>query len=85
MFYESSTFLDPDCVTTSAFGKIPKGILLWICGEDIKANEIETIKGIENDNKLKFGRNPKILCTKASQKLAAFQKISNLIDTLHKK
>ena len=63
---------------------MPKGILLRLCEENIKANELEIIKGIETDNKQKFEHCLKIACTKAFQELAAFQKISNLLDTQKK-
>ena len=55
--------------------------LLRFCGEDLVASEIETVLGIQTDNKLNFENHIKSLCNKASQKLRALQRISNMLDT----
>lgn len=47
-------------------------------------DESDTILGIEIDNKLNFEKHIKSLCRKASQKLGAIQRISNLLETQNK-
>ena len=62
-------------------GKDPASDLLRFCGEDLVAGELETVLGIQIDNKLNFEN---YLCNKASQKLGALQRISNMLDTQKK-
>ena len=61
-------------------GKDSAGDLLRCCGEDLVASELETVLGIQIDNKLNFENHIKSLCNKASQKLGALQRISNMLD-----
>ena len=65
-------------------GKDSPGDLLRFCGEDLVASELETVLGIQIDNKLNFEYHIKSLCNKASQKLGALQRISNMLDTQKK-
>ena len=65
-------------------GKDSVSDLLRFCGEDLEASELETVLGIEIDNKLNFEKHIKSLCRKASQKLGAIQRISNLLETQNK-
>ena len=59
--------------------------LLRFCGEDLVASELKTVLEIQIDNKLNFENHIKSLCNKASQKLGALQRISNMLDTQKKK
>ena len=61
-------------------GKDSAGDLRRCCGEDLVASELETVLGIQIDNKLNFENHIKSLCNKASQKLGALQRISNMLD-----
>ena len=65
-------------------GKDSRSDLLRFCGEDLVASELETVLGIQIDNKLNFENHIKSLCNKASQKLGALQRISNMLDTQKK-
>ena len=58
--------------------------LLQLSGEEVKESEPETVLGIEIYNKLNFESHIKTLCSKASQKLGALQRISNLLGTQKK-
>ena len=58
--------------------------LLRFCGEDYVAIELETVLGIPTNNKLNFENHIKSLCNKATQKLGALQRISNMLDTQKK-
>ena len=57
-----------------------EGYLLRFCGEVLQANHIETVLGIQIDNKLNFESHIKSLWSKASQKQGALQRFSNLLD-----
>ena len=57
-----------------------EGYLLRFYGEVLQANHIETVLGIQIDNKLNFDSHIKSLCSKASQKQGALQRFSNLLD-----
>ena len=59
-------------------GKDSASDLLKFCGEDLVASELETVLGIQIDNKLNFENHIKSPCNKASQKLGALQRISNM-------
>ena len=65
-------------------GKDSVSDLLRFCGQDLEASELETVLGIKPDNKLNFENHVNSLCSKASQKLGALQRISNLLDTQKK-
>ena len=52
-----------------------EGYLLRFCGEVLQANHIETVLGIQIDNKLNFESHIKSLCSKASQKQGALHYI----------
>ena len=65
-------------------GKYSVSDSLTLCGEGLEANKLETVLGIRIDNKLNFENHIKFLCSKASQKLGALQRISNLLDTQKK-
>ena len=49
-----------------------------------EAGQIETVLRIQIDNKLNFENHIKSLCSKASQKLGALQRFSNLLDAQKK-
>ena len=53
-----------------------EGDLLRFCGEVLQANHIETVLGIQIDNKLNFENHIKSLCSKAFQKQGALQRFS---------
>ena len=53
-------------------------------GEVCETNELETVLGIQIDSKLNFENHVKSVCSKASQKLGALQKFSNLLDVQNK-
>ena len=57
--------------------------LLRFCGEFLEVSELETVLGIQID-KLNFENYIKYLCSKASQKLGALQRFSNLLDAQKK-
>ena len=65
-------------------GKDSVSDLLRFCGGDLEASELETVLGIDIDNKLNFEKHIKSLCRKASQKLGAIQRITNLLETQNK-
>ena len=58
--------------------------LLRLCGEDLEASEFETALAIQTDDKVNSEKRIKSLCSKASQKLGALQRISNPLDTQKK-
>ena len=51
------------------------------CGEDLESSKLETVLRIHIDNKLNFENDIKSLCSKASRKLGALERISNPSDT----
>ena len=53
--------------------------LLRFCGEDLKAFKLKLYQGYTKE-KLNFEDLIKSLCSKASQKIGALQRISNLLD-----
>ena len=83
-FYENSMILNLEKCHYMCLGKDSAGDLLRFCGEDLVASELETVLGIQIDNKLNFESRIKSLCNKASQKLGALQRISNMLDTQKK-
>ena len=56
-------------------GKDSVSDLLRFCGEVLEASELETVLGIQIDNKLSFENHIKPLCSKNSQKLRGITKI----------
>ena len=74
-FYENCMILNPEKCHYMCLGKDFAGDLLRFCGEDLVASELETVLGIQTDNKLNFENQIKSLCNKASQKLGALQRI----------
>ena len=67
-----------------SLGKDPEGNLPRFCGEVLEASQIETVLRIQIDSKLNFENHIKSICTKASQKLGALQRFSNLLDAQKK-
>ena len=65
-------------------GKNSISTLLKFCGEYLEASEPDTVLRIQIDNKLNFENPIKYLCSKASKKIGALQRISNLLDTQKK-
>ena len=53
-------------------------------GDVLEASELETLSGIQTDNKLNFENHIKSLYSKDSQKLGALQRFSNLLDAQKK-
>ena len=58
--------------------KDSEGDLLRFCGEVLEASQIETLLGIQIDNKLNFENHIKSHCSKGSQKLGSLQRFPNL-------
>ena len=79
-FYENFMILNLEKCHYMCLGKDSAGDLLRFCGEDLVASELETVLGIQIDNKLNFENHIKSLCNKASQILGALQRISNMLD-----
>ena len=65
-------------------GKDSLGDLLRFCEDDLEVGELETVLGIQIDNKLNFGNHFKSLFRKAFRNLGVLQIISNLLDTQKK-
>ena len=61
-------------------GKDTVNDILNFCDEELKSSELETVLGIEIDQKLTFNCHVKTLCSKAAKKLSALQRIDNIID-----
>ena len=76
--------LNPEKCHYTSLGKDFQSDLLRCCEEVLEASELETIFGIQIDNKLNFENHIKSLCSKASQKLGALQRFSNLLDAQKK-
>ena len=66
------------------FGSNLENVKQNLSQEDLGASERETVLGIQIDDKLNFENYIKSFCSKASQKLGALQRISNLLDTQKK-
>ena len=75
--------LNPEKCHYMSFGKDFDGDLLRFCAEVLEASQTETVLGIQID-KLNFENHIKSLCSKASQKLGALQRFSNLLDAQKK-
>ena len=61
-------------------GKDAVNDILKLCDEELKPSELETVLGVEIDQKLTFNCHVKRLCSKAAKKLSALQRIANIID-----
>ena len=83
-FYGNCMILNPEKCHYMRLGKDSASDLLRLCGEDLAASELETVLGIQMDNKLNFENHNKSFCNKASQKLGALQRFSNILDTQKK-
>ena len=64
--------------------KSTDGDLLRFYEEVLETTEIETVLGIQIDNKLNFENHIKSPCSKASQKLEVLLRFSNLLDAQKK-
>ena len=67
-FHENCMILNPEKCHYMSLGKDSEGDLLRFCGEVLEASQIETVLGIQIDNKLNFENHIKSLCSKAFQK-----------------
>ena len=76
--------LNPEKCHYMSLEKDSKGDLLRFCEEAPEASQIETVLRIQIDNKLNFENHITTLCSKASQKLGALQRFSNLLDVRKK-
>ena len=74
-FYENCTILNPEKCHYMCLGKDSASDLLRFRGENLVASELETVLGIQIDNKLNFENHIKSLSNKASLKLGALQRI----------
>ena len=83
-FHENCMILNSEKCHYMSLGKDSEGDLLRLCGEALEVSQIETVLGIQIDNKLNFENHIKSLCSKASQKLGALQRFSNLLDAQKK-
>ena len=83
-FHENCMILYPEGCHYTSLGKDSEGDLLRFWGEVLEASQIDTAFGIQIDNKLNFENHIKSLYSKASQKLEALQRFSNLLDAQKK-
>ena len=72
--------LNPDKCHYMCLGKDTVNDILNFCDEELKSSELETVLGIEIDQKLTFNCHVKTLCSKAAKKLSVLQRIANIID-----
>ena len=79
-FTENFMILNPDKCHYMCLGKDTVNDILNFCDEELKSSELETVLGIEIDQKLTFNCHVKTLCSKAAKKLSALQRIDNIID-----
>ena len=79
-FTENFMILNPDKCHYMCLGKDTVNDILNFCDEELKSSELETVLGIEIDQKLTFNCHVKTLCSKAAKKLSALQRITNIID-----
>ena len=61
-------------------GKDVVNDIVKFCDVELKSSGLETVLGIEIDQKLTFNCHVKTLCSKAAKKLSAIQRIANIID-----
>ena len=83
-YHENCMILNPEKYHYMCLGKDYVSDLLRFCGEVLENSELKTLLGIQIDNKLNFENHIKSLCSKASQKLGALQRFSNLLDAQKK-
>ena len=83
-FHENCMILNQEKFYYKSLGKDSEGDLLRFCGEVLEASQIETVLGIQIDNKLNFENHIKSLCSKAFQELGTLQRFSNLLDVQKK-
>ena len=83
-FHENCMILNPEKCHYMSLGKDSEGDLLKFCGEVLEASQTETVLGIQIYNKLNFENHIKSFCSKASQKLGALQRFSDLLDAQKK-
>ena len=81
---ETASYLNPEIFHYMCLEKDVKSDLPQFCEKHLKPSELETILGIENDNKLNFESHIKTRYIKASQKLGASQRISIISDAQKK-
>ena len=79
-FTENFMILNPDKCHYMCLGKDAVNDILKLCDVELKSSELETVLGIEIDQKLTFNCHVKTLCSKAAKKLSALQRIDNIID-----
>ena len=79
-FTESFMILKPDKCHYMCLGKDAVNDILRFCDEKLKSSELETVLGIEIDQKLTFNCHVKTLCSKVAKKLSALQRIANIFD-----
>ena len=83
-FHENCMMLNPEKCHYMSLGKDSEGDSLRFCGEVLEASQIETVLGIQIDNKLNFVNHINSLCSKASWRLGGLQRFSNLLDAQKK-
>ena len=81
---ETASYLNPEIFHYMCLEKDVKSDLPQFCEKHLKPSELETILGIENDNKLNFENHIKTRYIKASQKIGASQRISIISDAQKK-
>ena len=79
MVYKKFMILNPGKCHYMSFGKdVVKGILEFFDVE-LKSSKLETVLGIEIDQKLTFNCHVKTLCSKAAKKLSSSQRIADVL------
>ena len=76
--------LNPEKCHYMSLRKDSEGCLLRFCREALEASQTGSVLGMQIENKLNFENHIKSLCSKASQKLGALQRFSNLLDAQKK-
>ena len=79
-FTENFMIINLDKCHYMCLGKDTVNDILKFCDEELKSSELETVLGIEIDQKLTFNCHVKTLCSKTAKKLSALQRITNIID-----
>ena len=72
--------LNPDKCHCMCLGKDAVNDILKLCDVELKSSELETVLGIEIDQKLIFNCHVETLCSKTAEKLSSLQRIANIID-----
>ena len=72
--------LNPGKCHYMCLGKDVVNDIVKFCDVELKSSGLETVLGIEIDQKLTFNCHVKTLCSKAAKKLSAIQRIANIID-----